>query len=126
MNLNKTHYEIIKFIIVGGINTLNYYIVYLILLKLIDLNYLVSHVSGFMVSFIISYYLNCHFVYKVKPTWRKFIQFPLTQVVNMVMQTLLLYIFVQWFHISSVIAPFAGLIITIPITFVLSKYILKD
>ncbi|MDN6742997.1 MAG: GtrA family protein, partial [Staphylococcus equorum] len=26
MNLNKTHYEIIKFIIVGGINTLNYYI----------------------------------------------------------------------------------------------------
>ncbi|RIL33867.1 GtrA family protein, partial [Staphylococcus equorum] len=36
------------------------------------------------------------------------------------------YIFVQWFHISSVIAPFAGLIITIPITFVLSKYILKD
>ncbi|MDK9863210.1 GtrA family protein [Staphylococcus equorum] len=126
MNLNKTHYEIIKFIIVGGINTLNYYIVYLILLKLIDLNYLVSHVSGFMVSFIISYYLNCHFVYKVKPTWRKFIQFPLTQVVNMRMQTLLLYIFVQWFHISSVIAPFAGLIITIPITFVLSKYILKD
>lgn len=126
MNLNKTHYEIIKFIIVGGINTLNYYIVYLILLKLIDLNYLVSHVSGFMVSFIISYYLNCHFVYKVKPTWRKFIQFPLTQVVNMGMQTLLLCIFVQWFHISSVIAPFAGLIITIPITFVLSKYILKD
>ncbi|RIL46108.1 GtrA family protein, partial [Staphylococcus equorum] len=116
MKLNKTHYEIIKFIIVGGINTLNYYIVYLILLKLIDLNYLVSHVSGFMVSFIISYYLNCHFVYKVKPTWRKFIQFPLTQVVNMGMQTLLLYIFVQWFHISSVIAPFAGLIITIPIT----------
>ncbi|MDN6066227.1 MAG: GtrA family protein, partial [Staphylococcus equorum] len=114
MNLNKTHYEIIKFIIVGGINTLNYYIVYLILLKLIDLNYLVSHVSGFMVSFIISYYLTCHFVYKVKPTWRKFIQFPLTQVVNMGMQTLLLYIFVQWFHISSVIAPFAGLIITIP------------
>lgn len=126
MNLNKTHYEIIKFIIVGGINTLIYYIIYLILLKLIDLNYLVSHVSGFMVSFIISYYLNCHFVYKVKPTWRKFIQFPLTQVVNMGMQTLLLYIFVQWLHISSVIAPFAGLIITIPITFVLSKYILKD
>ncbi|KRG08246.1 GtrA family protein [Staphylococcus sp. NAM3COL9] len=126
MNLNKTHYEIIKFIIVGGINTLNYYIIYLILLKLIDLNYLVSHVSGFMVSFIISYYLNCHFVYKVKPTWRKFIQFPLTQVVNMGMQTLLLYIFVQWLHISSVIAPFVGLIITIPITFVLSKYILKD
>ena len=115
MSLSKTQYEVIKFIIVGGINTFNYYVVYLILLKLLGINYLVSHVSGFVVSFIISYYLNCYFVYKVKPTWRKFIQFPLTQVVNMGMQTALLYVFVQWFHISSVIAPFAGLIITIPI-----------
>ncbi|PTF63002.1 GtrA family protein, partial [Staphylococcus cohnii] len=29
MNLTKTHYEVIKFVIVGGMNTLNYYIVYL-------------------------------------------------------------------------------------------------
>lgn len=126
MKLTQTHFEIIKFIIVGGINTLNYYIVYLLLLKLIGINYLISHITGFVVSFVISYYLNCYFVYKVKPTWKKFIQFPLTQVVNMGMQTVLLYIFVQWFHISSVIAPFAGLIITIPVTFVLSKYILRD
>ena len=110
MSLSKTQYEVIKFIIVGGINTFNYYVVYLILLKLLGINYLISHVSGFVVSFIISYYLNCYFVYKV----------------NMGMQTGLLYVFVQWFHISSVIAPFAGLIITIPITFVLSKYILRD
>ncbi|MBB2507249.1 hypothetical protein G5S33_00640 [Staphylococcus cohnii subsp. cohnii] len=126
MNLTKTHYEVIKFVIVGGMNTLSYYIVYLCLLKLLEVNYLVSHISGFIISFVISYYLNCYFVYKVTPTWRKFLKFPLTQVVNMGMQTLLLYIFVQWFGISSVIAPFAGLIITIPITFVLSKYILRD
>ncbi|MBA1353898.1 GtrA family protein [Staphylococcus cohnii] len=126
MNLTKTHYEVIKFVIVGGMNTLNYYIVYLCLLKLLEVNYLVSHISGFIISFVISYYLNCYFVYKVTPTWRKFLKFPLTQVVNMGMQTLLLYIFVQWFGISTVIAPFAGLIITIPITFVLSKYILRD
>ncbi|AQM41276.1 MULTISPECIES: GtrA family protein [Staphylococcus] len=126
MNLTKTHYEVIKFVIVGGMNTLNYYIVYLCLLKLLEMNYLVSHISGFIISFVISYYLNCYFVYKVTPTWSKFLKFPLTQVVNMGMQTLLLYIFVQWFGISSVIAPFAGLIITIPITFVLSKYILRD
>ncbi|WP_259342578.1 GtrA family protein, partial [Staphylococcus gallinarum] len=122
----KTHLEIIKFIIVGGINTVDYYIVYLFLLKILGLNYLISHLTGFIVSFIISYYLNCYFVYKVTPTWKKFIQFPITQVINMGMQTLLLYIFVQWFQVSSVIAPFVGLIITIPITFILSKYILRD
>lgn len=126
MRLTQTHFEIIKFVIVGGINTLNYYIVYLLLLKLLDINYLVSHLAGFIVSFIISYYLNCYFVYKVRPTLKKFLSFPLTQVINMGMQTLLLYIFVQWLHFPSEIAPFVGLIITIPITFILSKWILRD
>ncbi|BGE81627.1 GtrA family protein [Staphylococcus petrasii] len=126
MKLTKTHYEIIKFVIVGGINTLDYYLVYLILLKLFNVYYMLSHIIGFVVSFIISYYLNCYFVYNVKPTLKKFLSFPLTQVVNMGMQTLFLYIFVRWFNFPSEIAPFVGLIVTIPITFVLSKWLLRD
>ena len=126
MKLKQTHYEIIKFVIVGGINTLDYYLVYLILLKLLHIHYMVSHINGFIVSFIISYYLNCYFVYRVKPTLKKFLSFPLTQVVNMGMQSLFLYIFVRWFNFPSEIAPFVGLIVTIPITFILSKWILKD
>ena len=126
MKLKQTHYEIIKFVIVGGINTLDYYLVYLILLKLLHIHYMVSHIIGFIVSSIISYYLNCYFVYRVKPTLKKFLSFPLTQVVNMGMQSLFLYIFVRWFNFPSEIAPFVGLIVTIPITFILSKWILKD
>ncbi|WP_145115603.1 GtrA family protein [Staphylococcus argensis] len=126
MKLNQLHLEIIKFIIVGGINTFNYYVVYLLLLKICNIHYIVSHITGFIVALIISYYLNCYFVYKVQPTLRKFLQFPVTQLVNVGMQTLLLFIFVRFFHINSVIASFAGLIITIPVTFILSKYILQD
>ncbi|MDK7114812.1 GtrA family protein [Staphylococcus pettenkoferi] len=126
MKLNQLHLEIIKFVIVGGINTFNYYVVYLLLLKVLNVQYLVSHITGFIVALIISYYLNCYFVYKVQPTLRKFLQFPITQLVNVGMQTLLLFIFVRFFHVNSVIAPFAGLIITIPVTFILSKYILRD
>lgn len=126
MKLTQTHAEILKFIIVGGINTLNYYVVYLLLLKLLHIEYMISHVTGFIVAFVISYYLNCYFVYRVKPTWRKFISFPITQIVNVSLQTVLLYVFVSWLNLPAEIAPFAGLIITIPITFVLSKWILKD
>ncbi|HGZ9111851.1 TPA: flippase GtxA [Staphylococcus aureus] len=126
MKLTQTHAEILKFIIVGGINTLNYYVVYLLLLKLLHIEYMISHITGFIVAFVISYYLNCYFVYRVKPTWRKFISFPITQIVNVSSQTVLLYVFVSWLNLPAEIAPFAGLIITIPITFVLSKWILKD
>ncbi|HEA2997708.1 TPA: flippase GtxA [Staphylococcus aureus] len=126
MKLTQTHAEILKFIIVGGINTLNYYVVYLLLLKLLYIEYMISHITGFIVAFVISYYLNCYFVYRVKPTWRKFISFPITQIVNISLQTVLLYVFVSWLNLPAEIAPFAGLIITIPITFILSKWILKD
>ncbi|HDE4495926.1 TPA: flippase GtxA [Staphylococcus aureus] len=126
MELTQTHAEILKFIIVGGINTLNYYVVYLLLLKLLHIEYMISHITGFLVAFVISYYLNCYFVYRVKPTWRKFISFPITQIVNVSLQTVLLYVFVSWLNLPAEIAPFAGLVITIPITFVLSKWILKD
>ncbi|EOA8863222.1 flippase GtxA [Staphylococcus aureus] len=126
MKLTQTHAEILKFIIVGGINTLNYYVVYLLLLKLLHIEYMISHITGFIVAFVISYYLNCYFVYRVKPTWRKFISFPITQIVNVSLQTVLLYVFVAWLNLPAEIAPFAGLIITIPITFILSKWILKD
>lgn len=126
MKLTQTHAESLKFIIVGGINTLNYYVVYLLLLKLLHIEYMISHITGFIVAFVISYYLNCYFVYRVKPTWRKFISFPITQIVNVSLQTVLLYVFVSWLNLPAEIAPFAGLIITIPITFVLSKWILKD
>ncbi|HDC9571311.1 TPA: flippase GtxA [Staphylococcus aureus] len=126
MKLTQTHAEILKFIIVGGINTLNYYVVYLLLLKLLHIEYMISHITGFIVAFVISYYLNCYFVYRVKTTWRKFISFPITQIVNVSLQTVLLYVFVSWLNLPAEIAPFAGLIITIPITFVLSKWILKD
>ncbi|HBI0844586.1 TPA: flippase GtxA [Staphylococcus aureus] len=126
MKLTQTHAEILKFIIVGGINTLNYYVVYLLLLKLLHIEYMISHITGFLVACVISYYLNCYFVYRVKPTWRKFISFPITQIVNVSLQTVLLYVFVSWLNLPAEIAPFAGLVITIPITFVLSKWILKD
>ncbi|HDD6199224.1 TPA: flippase GtxA [Staphylococcus aureus] len=126
MKLTQTHAEILKFIIVGGINTLNYYVVYLLLLKLFHIECMISHITGFIVAFVISYYLNCYFVYRVKPTWRKFISFPITQLVNASLQTVLLYVFVSWLNLPAEIAPFAGLVITIPITFVLSKWILKD
>lgn len=116
--------RLIKFVIVGIINTLNYYLVYLLLLKVFHLSYLPSHLTGFVVSFIISYFLNCYFVYKVTPTLKKFIQFPLTQIVNMGVQTLLLYIFVELLHIDKVYAPFPALIFTIPITYFVTTYIL--
>nr|WP_267920304.1 GtrA family protein [Macrococcus caseolyticus] len=121
---NTGYMRLAKFIVVGVMNTMNYYIIYLVVMHLLNMNYLISHLTGFIISFIISFFLNCYFVYHVQPTWKKFIAFPLTQVVNMGVQTILLYVLVDVFMIRATYAPFPALIITIPITYLITTYLL--
>ncbi|TDL97739.1 GtrA family protein [Macrococcus brunensis] len=113
----------IRFVIVGVINTVNYYVMYLLLLNIVP--YMVSHITAFLWSFICSYYLNCYFVYHVKPKWSTFLKFPLTQVINMGLQTLLLMLFVKM-GLDERLAPFPALIITVPVTYFIAKYIFVE
>ncbi|WP_017548522.1 GtrA family protein [Salinicoccus carnicancri] len=125
MKRNEKSCEFIRFILTGLLNTVNYYVIYTLLLWS-GLPYLLSHVTGFLSAFVISYFLNCHFVYRVRPTWPRFLKFPLTQVVNMGMQTLLLYIFVDTFGWNEIIAPLPVLIVTVPVTYTITRWVLKD
>ncbi|MDY0410263.1 GtrA family protein [Virgibacillus soli] len=117
--------EFIKFAIVGCVNTVNYYGIYLLCLHVFHFHYFYAHIIGFILSMIGSFFLNVYFTYRVKPTWKKFLQFPLTQVVNTVVSTALLFILVEMAHISSSLAPIIAMFFTVPITFVVTGRILK-
>lgn len=125
MKQNRFNNEFTRFILTGLLNTLNYYVIYTILL-LTGLPYIMSHLGGFILAFIISYFINCHFVYRVRPTWSRFLKFPLTQVVNMGMQTILLFVFVDIFNWYEMIAPLPVLIVTVPFTYTITRWVLKD
>lgn len=125
MNLKRLNTEFTRFVFVGVVNTLSYYSIYLFLHNVLDWAYMLSHVTGFLISLNISFFLNTYVTYRVKPTLKKYLYFPLTQVVNMSVSTFLIFIFVEFLHINSNIAPFAAVIFTIPVTFVVSGKILK-
>ena len=113
-----------KFNMVGIINTINYYILYMIFKEVLQMNYMTAHLLGFFISMIGSFYLNSYFTYQIKPTIKKFLKFPLTYVVNILVSTLAIYILVQLLSINDNIAPIIATIIAIPFTFVISKIIL--
>lgn len=125
MNFNKLNTEFTRFVVVGVINTLTYYSLYLVLHNLFSLPYMAAHLIGFFISLNISFFLNCYVTYKIKPTLKKYLYFPLTQVVNISVSTFLVFVFVEWLQLNSNIAPFAAVIFTVPITFVISSKILK-
>ncbi|MFB4167178.1 GtrA family protein [Virgibacillus sp. JSM 102003] len=118
------YHSFIRFGIVGCINTFNYYLIYLLLMSL-DIGYLISHTAGFSISLIGSFYLNCYYTYKVKPTWKKFFQFPMTYVINYLVSSISIFVIVDILSMNKFIAPIISLLLPIPFTYVVSRWILS-
>lgn len=117
-------FNFLRFCMIGVINTIHYYIWYLMLLKA-KVPYVISHTAAFTLSMIGSYFLNCYITFKTKPSLGKFIKFPLTTLSNYLISTFSLIILVGIFNINSSVAAILASIFPIPITFMVTQYILK-
>ncbi|MFF5663196.1 GtrA family protein [Streptomyces griseofuscus] len=114
--------QIITFAVVGVLNTAVYYGLYLLFLTWLP--YLASHVLAFALSMVGSFFLNARFTYRIRPTWRKFLLFPLTNAANFVITTVGVYVIVDVLGAGSRFAPLLASAAAIPITFVVSRWIM--
>jgi putative flippase GtrA len=114
--------QMARFALVGVVNTGTYYGCYLVLLNWLP--YIVAHVLAFALSMTGSFFLNSFFTYRTRPTWRKFLLFPLTNAANFVITTGGVYLLVDLAGFSSRYAPLAAAAAAIPITFVVSRTIM--
>lgn len=124
MNWRSTLARVVRFGLVGVVNTAVYYGLYL-LFKLV-VPYLVAHVLAFCLAMVGSYFLSCYFTFRTKPTWRKFLLFPLSNATNFVISTVGLYVLVAWAHLNQQVAPLVAAAAAIPFTFVVAQFVLVD
>lgn len=113
----------IKFVFVGGFNTLNYYSLYLILVFFIP--YLYAHIIAFIYSAFVSYFLTSIFTFNEKPNLKTFIAFPLTILPNLILSTVGSYTLVKTGLMDEKFATIFMMIIIIPVTYVISKIVFK-
>ena len=114
--------QIVTFALVGVVNTATYYGLYLLFLTWLP--YLGAHVLAFVLSMIGSFFLKARFTYRTRPTWRKFLLFPLTNVTNFLVTTAGVYVIVDVLHAGSRFAPLLASAAAIPVTFVVSRRIM--
>ncbi|MFD5540647.1 GtrA family protein [Streptomyces sp. NPDC127079] len=114
--------QIITFAAVGVVNTATYYGLYLLFLRYLP--YLAAHVIAFLLSMVGSFFLNARFTYRIRPTWRKFLLFPLTNATNFVITTAGVYVIVDVLHAGSEFAPLMASAAAIPVTFVVSRWVM--
>ncbi|MEU4036486.1 GtrA family protein [Streptomyces collinus] len=114
--------QLLTFAVVGVVNTAAYYCLYLLFLT--GLPYLAAHVLAFLLSMVGSFFLNARFTYRIRPTWRKFLLFPLTNVSNFLITTAGVYVIVDVLHAGSRFAPLLASAAAVPVTFVVSRRVM--
>jgi putative flippase GtrA len=117
-----TRWQAVRFVAVGAANTLDYYLIFVVLNRVTW--YLLAHVLAFAVSACFSFLLNCYFTYRVRPTWRKFGLFPLAVSVNFAVTTVSLVALVQLGDLAPPTAAIIAAAVAVPFTFLLSRRIL--
>jgi len=122
--VNQQFARIVRFGLVGVVNTGVYYGCYLLFCLAVPI--MAAHVLAFVVAMVGSYFLSCYFTFRTKPTWRKFLLFPLSNATNFVVSTAGLYLLVHWLDVDTRIAPLVAAAAAIPFTFVIAQFVLVN
>lgn len=119
--------QFFKFGIVGLSNTVISYLAY-VLLTYIDVPYVLANIIGFIVSVLNSFFWNNKYVFKKNEHEKRNVWWSLCKTflsyagTILILSNILLIVFVELIGISKYIAPIIGLVITIPLNFLINKF----
>ena len=109
----------LRFLISGGINTVATYAVYLALLRAVD--YRISYTIAYVVGILLSYALNWLFVFRTHRGLSSAMLFPFVYLAQYAVSLATVWIWVDRFGLPKSLAPLIAIMITIPLTYFLSK-----
>lgn len=114
--------EVIRFGTVGLLATALHYGIYYLLQRYIPVN--IAYTIGYVLSFIANFYLTAFFTFRSAPSWKKMIGMGGAHAVNYALHIILLNLFL-FIGIPAIWAPFPVFAITIPINFILVRFVFK-
>jgi len=111
---------------VGVSNTAIAYAIYALLVYF-GVHYLIANVAAFVISVANSFFWNHKFVFKDDAGGKRNLFHALVKTYaayafsGFVVSSALLYIFIDVFGVSKYVAPFFGLLVTVPLNYILNK-----
>lgn len=113
-----------RFVVVGAVNTVVHYLVYLPAWFVVG--YLLAHVLATIAAMSVSYLLNCHFTFRVRPRWRTFLLYPASNCVNLALSVTAMWLLVEVFGVHPLLATVLGGLLATPATYLVSRLILTS
>lgn len=113
----------VRFLAGGAINTGFTYGIYYVLQKFIF--YQISYAISYVLGILFSYWFNASFVFKTPLSWKGLFTYPLVYIVQYLVSALFLGAFIELVGIPPEIGPLLVLILMIPLTFFMSRLVLR-
>jgi putative flippase GtrA len=110
-----------RFLISGGFNTAVTYAVYLILLGF--MGYKMAYTMAYLLGIALAFVINRLFVFKTHRGWRSLALFPFVYLAQYLVSMAAIWVWVELLHLPKQLAPLIAIVITIPLTFVLSRMV---
>ena len=120
--MKSSRLEFIRFLIAGGLNTGLTLLLFVGLQRLIP--YLAAYTIAYAAGIGIAYMLNAVFVFRQPKSIRSAALFPLVYVAQYLLGMLLMWLLVERAGFGPTVAAIAVVVVSVPVTFVLSRIVL--
>lgn len=114
--------RIVRFGVVGTANTALYFGLYIVVRQICS--YLVAHAFAYSTAMLLSFFLHCSVTFRTRPTLRKFLLFPLSNVTGFAVQTVGLSVLVGVVGMDPAYAPLPAMAAAVPVTFLVARLVL--
>lgn len=118
------HTAAMRFLVVGVVSTIVNYSIYLLLLRGLEIDYLAASASGFLSGVVVGYFLNKNWTYSVKePTSLVMVaRYLSVYVFSLIAGLALLYMLVDGFAVSPLLANIVAIMLTTCTNFLGTKF----
>lgn len=116
--------EFARFLVAGVVNTGVSYAIYLLLLAVLP--YLAAYTIAYVVGIAISYLLLTRFVFRTDRRLATAVRFPLVYIAQYLTGSAVIVLLVETLGVRASIAAIVAIIVSIPVTFVLSRIVLRS
>ena len=115
--------EFVRFIIVGASNTAITFILYLWIANFVD--YRIAYTITYALGVVVAYFLSSMFVFKVPVSLSRFFKYPIVYIIQYVYGVMAIWFISETLMVRHEYAMAFVVITSIPLTFVVTRYILK-
>jgi putative flippase GtrA len=114
--------QAIRFCIVGIMAVAIHYAIYLLLKQWMV--HVVAFAIGYFISFIANFFMTAKFTFKKDATTKKGVGFLGAHIINFILQTSLLQLFL-WLGVNENFAPIPVYCIAVPVNFMLVRFVFR-